>query len=98
MAAIVTLGYPLFANLMGEDSPGQFTGLFVVSVGLGRIVAPMIIGLAVTLGRPVFPTVQGYPMMWVVATLFMILTIITLRHALSLTRVPAGVTAGARRH
>jgi MFS family permease len=85
MAAIVTLGYPLFANLMGEESAGQFTGLFVVSVGLGRIVAPMIIGAAVDLGRPLFPEVKGYPMMWMVASLFMILTMITLRRALKLS-------------
>jgi MFS family permease len=87
MAAIVTLGYPLFANLMGEESAGQFTGLFVVSVGLGRIVAPMIIGAAVDLGRPGFPEVKGYPMMWVVATAFMLLTLLTLRKALKLSRV-----------
>jgi MFS family permease len=87
MAAIVTLGYPLFANLMGEESAGQFTGLFVVSVGLGRIVAPMIIGAAVDLGRPMFPEVRGYPMMWVVATTFMLLTMWTLRKALKLSRV-----------
>ncbi len=86
MAAIVTLGFPLFANLMGEESAGQFTGLFVVSVGFGRIVAPMIIGAAVHLGRPWFPEVQGYPMMWVVATMFMLLTVVTLRHALTLSR------------
>ncbi len=86
MAAIVTLGYPLFANLMGEESAGQFTGLYVMSVGLGRIVAPMIIGAAVVFGRPLFPEAQGYPMMWVVATLFMVLTIFTLRHALRISR------------
>jgi MFS family permease len=85
MAAIVTLGYPLFANLMGEESAGQFTGLFVVSVGLGRIVAPMIIGAAVDLGRPLFPAARGYPMMWVVATVFMLLTMFTLRRALRLS-------------
>ncbi|MEO5509286.1 MAG: MFS transporter [Longimicrobiales bacterium] len=86
MAAIVTLGYPLFANLMGGEGAGQFTGLFVVSVGLGRIVAPMIIGAAVDLGRPLFPAVRGYPMMWVVATFFMICAILSLRHTLRLAR------------
>ncbi|HEX6694773.1 MAG TPA: hypothetical protein VF035_08770, partial [Longimicrobiales bacterium] len=85
MAALVTLGYPLFANLMGEESAGQYTGLFVVSVGLGRVVAPVVIGAAVHLAQPLFPTTQGYPMMWVVATAFMLLTLFTLRHTLALS-------------
>lgn len=69
-ATVVTLGYPYFADLVGEKHQGQYTGLWVFSVGFGRIVSPMLVGLAVDLGASAMPRVKGYPMMWAAAVLF----------------------------
>ena len=68
-AAILTIGYPYFAQLVGEVQQGGYTGLWVFSVGFGRIVAPMLVGVAIDLGNRVMPRVRGYPMMWAAAGL-----------------------------
>jgi MFS family permease len=69
-AGLITLPYPYFAELVGDDNTGQYTGIFVLSVGLGRIFAPMLIGGAIDLGRAFMPAERGYPFMWIVAALF----------------------------
>jgi MFS family permease len=66
-ASILTIGYPYFAQLVGHERQGQYTGLWVFSVGFGRIVAPMLVGLAIDLGARIMPSVNGYPMMWAAA-------------------------------
>ncbi len=66
-AAMMTLPYPLFASLMGEEEKGQYSGLFVITVSVGRIFAPMLVGAAVDLGRSFMPTYKGYPFMWLAA-------------------------------
>lgn len=68
-AAILTIGYPYFAELVGEARQGEYTGLWVFSVGFGRIVAPMLVGLAIDFGGRLMPRVKGYPMMWAAASL-----------------------------
>ena len=72
MAAIVALGYPLFASVAGSESPAAYTGVFVMSVGIGRILAPILVGGAIDVGRNWFPAEQGYPMMWLVAGVLML--------------------------
>lgn len=72
MAAVVALGYPLFASVIGTGSPAAYTGVFVMSVGIGRIVAPIVVGAAIDLGRGWFPAERGYPMMWLVAGVLML--------------------------
>lgn len=81
MAAVIALGYPLFSSVIGDESPAAFTGLFVMSVGFGRIAAPVLVGAAIDLGRPIFPEEKGYPMMWAVAGLLMALGQIALWYA-----------------
>lgn len=66
-AAILAIGYPYFAELVGESRQGEFTGIWVFSVGFGRIVSPMLVGMAIDLGAPMLPRVRGYPMMWAAA-------------------------------
>lgn len=68
-AAILTIGYPYFAELVGEARQGEYTGLWVFSVGFGRIVAPMLVGLAIDFGARFTPRLQGYPMMWAAASI-----------------------------
>ncbi len=63
-AGAVTITYPYFAELMGEGHQGEYTGLFVFSVGFGRIFSPMLVGAAIDLGKGFMPKVKGYPMMW----------------------------------
>lgn len=72
MAAIVALGYPLYASVVGDVSPAASTGVFVMSVGIGRIVAPIMVGAAIDMGRPFFPAERGYPMMWILAGFLML--------------------------
>ncbi len=66
-ASIVSLPYPVFAGLMDEDTAGQATGIWVLSVGVGRILSPMLVGVAVDLGARALPDLKGYPFMWLMA-------------------------------
>ncbi|HEY8485498.1 MAG TPA: MFS transporter [Longimicrobiales bacterium] len=80
-AAFITLPYPLFVRLVGERALGRYTGLYVLSTGLGRIVAPTIVGAAIDIGRPLLPGLRGYPLMWPVAGAMALLSTVLLRKA-----------------
>jgi MFS family permease len=66
-ATLISLAYPLFASLIGEKGVGRDTGLYIVTMGFGRIVAPVVIGAAIDLGRSSMPALRGYPYMWPIA-------------------------------
>lgn len=66
-AALIALPYPLFTSLIGETAVGRYTGLYVVSISIGRIVAPMAVGAAIDFGARVYPLYKGYPFMWPMA-------------------------------
>ncbi len=68
-AALIALPYPLFAALVGGHAIGRYTGLYILSLGAARVIAPILVGAAIDLGRPFFPELQGYPLMWPVAGL-----------------------------
>lgn len=85
-AALIALPYPLFAELVGGRAIGRYTGLYILSTGAGRVLAPVVVGAAIDLGKPLFPAFEGYPMMWPVAGVMALLGLFTLRGAL---RVPA---------
>jgi len=68
-AALIALPYPLFTSLIGRKAIGRYTGLYVVSISLGRIVAPMAVGVAIDFGARVYPHYRGYPFMWPMAGL-----------------------------
>lgn len=68
-AALIALPYPLFTSLIGETAVGRYTGLYVVSISLGRIVAPMIVGAGIDFGARIYPDLKGYPFMWPMAGL-----------------------------
>ena len=65
--ALMTLPYALFAQHMGTQSTGEYSGFFVASVSAGRLAAPMFVGAAVDLGARVLPEQKGYPFMWPMA-------------------------------
>jgi MFS family permease len=66
-ATLISLAYPLFASLLGDRGVGRDTGLYIVTMGFGRIVAPVVIGAAIDLGKAGMPALGGYPYMWPIA-------------------------------
>jgi len=66
-SAIMTLPLPLYANLVGDQSSGENTGLYVVSVTIGRVCSPLLVGGAVDLSSRFMPQTHGYPVMWLVS-------------------------------
>lgn len=84
-AALIALPYPLFAELVGTRAIGRYTGLYILSLGLGRILAPVAVGAAIDLGKPLYPEYQGYPLMWPISGAMALLGLITLRAALRST-------------
>lgn len=80
-AALVALPYPLFASLIGEGAIGRYTGLYILSVGLGRIVSPMVVGAAIDFGAGLLPKQKGYPFMWPMAGVLTVVGAIALHKA-----------------
>lgn len=66
-SGIVALPYPIYASLTDEERAGEHTGIFVVSVSVGRLLAPMLVGATIDFARPLMPGTEGYPAMWLVA-------------------------------
>lgn len=87
-AALIALPYPVFAALVGNRAIGRYTGLYILSLGLARVAAPVMVGIAIDLGRPLFPEYDGYPFMWPVAGLMALLGAMLLWRALGGTRAP----------
>lgn len=81
-ATLIALPYPLFASLIDEEGVGRDTGLYILTLGFGRIIAPLTVGLAVDLAVPLFPELRGYPAMWPIAGLFAILGVLALRRSM----------------
>lgn len=74
-AALIALPFPLFVSLVGERAIGRNTGLYILSVGVARVGAPMLVGAAIDLGAPFFPETSGYPLMWPMASAMAALSI-----------------------
>lgn len=88
-AAFISLPFPVFASLAGEEAAGRQTALYVISMGLARLVAPIMVGAAIDWGAAFLPDLQGYPFMWPMAGAFCLLSIPTLLRAVSLADRPA---------
>jgi MFS family permease len=82
-AALIALPYPLFASLIGEGNVGRDTGLYILTFGIGRIVAPLLVGTAIDLAAPLFPDLRGYPVMWPMAGILALLGVLALRKSMS---------------
>jgi MFS family permease len=87
-AALIALPYPLFADLVGGRAIGRYTGLYILSLGAGRVLAPVAVGAAIDLGRPLFPALEGYPMMWPIAGGMALLGLLALKGSLRTTASP----------
>lgn len=94
-AAVMTLPFPVYAGLVGEASMGRRTGMYVMSVGAGRMVAPMVVGAAIDFGANWFPRYDGYPLMWPVAGAFMLAGALALKRALDEERQGRRLRAGS---
>ncbi|MBW3552257.1 MAG: MFS transporter [Gemmatimonadetes bacterium] len=79
---LLTLPYPLYARLLQQKGVGRDTGLYIVTMGIGRIVAPVLIGVAIDLARRTMPETRGYPVMWPIAGLLTLLGILALARAM----------------
>lgn len=74
-AAFIALPFPVFAALAGEESAGRQTALYIVSLGFARIAAPILVGAAIDWGARFTPEYRGYPFMWPVAGLLVLLSV-----------------------
>lgn len=79
---LLTLPYPLYARLLQQKGVGRDTGLYIVTMGIGRIVAPVLIGIAIDLARSTMPETRGYPVMWPIAGVLTLLGILALARAM----------------
>lgn len=97
-ATLISLPYPLYASLIGEKEVGGDTGLYIVTMGFGRIVAPVMIGVAIDLARPAMPDLGGFPVMWPLAGGLTLLGLLALSRALMHAgrRGEAAATPGER--
>jgi MFS family permease len=86
-ATLISLAYPLFSSLIGERGVGRDTGLYIVTMGFGRIVAPVVIGAAIDIGRASMPAVRGYPYMWPIAGTLMLVGLIALGRSMHHARL-----------
>jgi MFS family permease len=66
-AALVSLPYPVFEELVGEEDIGRSTGAFYASIGIARVLAPLLVGAAIDVAALVLTEQEGYPVMWPVA-------------------------------
>jgi MFS family permease len=80
-SALLTLPYIVFARSMGSVSAGEYSGVFVASVSVGRLLAPMLIGACIDLGAVALPALEGYPWMWPPAAALALLGSYALRRA-----------------
>ena len=78
-STIIALPYPLYASLTSDRHAGENTGVFVVSVGLGRLFSPLLVGAAIDFGERFMPELEGYPFMWLVAAALALLGLLALR-------------------
>lgn len=72
-AALVSLPYPVFEQVAGEDDVGRSTGAFYASIGVARVIAPLLVGAAIDLAATWLPEEEGYPVMWPVAGLLVLI-------------------------
>jgi MFS family permease len=66
-AALVSLPYAVFEDMADDQAVGRSTGAFYMSVGMARVLAPLLVGAAIDLAGRIMPDTEGYPIMWPVA-------------------------------
>jgi MFS family permease len=87
-AAIMTLPYPLYAAMVGDQATGENTGLYVISVTIGRVGAPLLVGGAIDIAARWMPRSNGYPVMWLLSAALAAGGWLCVRRASSVARAP----------
>jgi len=80
-AAFIALPYPVFVQLASLDQLGRFTGVYSMSVGVARFMAPLVVGRTIDFGARLYPELYGYPLLWPVVALMMLLGAVALKRA-----------------
>jgi MFS family permease len=77
-AALVALPYPVFESMVDDDDVGRSTGAFYTSVGIARILAPLLVGAAIDLARTWLSADESYAVIWPVCGVLILLGALTL--------------------
>jgi MFS family permease len=64
-AVVMTLPYGILAGMTPAGAEGALSGLFGFSRALGAVLGPIVVGVAIDVLAPVFPSTNGYGAMWV---------------------------------
>jgi MFS family permease len=76
---LMTLPFALLIPLMPKGHHGAVTGYYSVSRGIGITLGPVLAGAAISLGRPLLESTDGYAAMWGVCAAAVLLSIPVLR-------------------
>ncbi|GLZ53436.1 MFS transporter [Actinomycetospora sp. NBRC 106378] len=63
---VMTLNYSALMRALPGEHHGAASGLFLVSRGAGSLAGPLLVGFAVSVAGPLFPSTDGYDAMWFV--------------------------------
>jgi len=64
-AVLMTLPYGMLQTMTPAGSEGAVAGLFGFSRGIGAVLGPIAVGVAIDVLAPLFPATAGYGAMWV---------------------------------
>jgi MFS family permease len=64
-AVVMTLPYGILAGMTPAGAEGALSGLFGFSRALGAVLGPIVVGVAIDVLAPVFPSTNGYGAMWI---------------------------------
>jgi MFS family permease len=61
---VMTLAWGLLFKVMPPGDRGAVSGLALMTKGIGLLIGPPLVGLAVDLSRPYLEATQGYAIVW----------------------------------
>jgi maltose/moltooligosaccharide transporter len=64
-AVVMTLPYGILVGMTPPGAEGALSGLFGFSRALGAVLGPIVVGVAIDLFAPLFPSTNGYGAMWI---------------------------------
>jgi MFS family permease len=85
-AALVSLPYAVFEEMVDDEDVGRSTGAFFMSVGVARVLAPLLVGAAIDIAGSWMPETEGFPVMWPVAGALILMGALALHLARRATR------------
>jgi maltose/moltooligosaccharide transporter len=64
-AVVMTLPYGILVGITPPGAEGALSGLFGFSRALGAVLGPIVVGVAIDVLAPLFPSTSGYGAMWI---------------------------------